>query len=622
MKPRYLIPLILVALFTPSELFASMRYFSEEEMICSAEVIVIGTIEKVDPWKSDAKKKTPWVSGKKATVSVSRNVKGSTGETIFELFDIYRMVGRDPCRLKPGTYLMFLKKREGVWEVVNGRIGLRPIKKGTIEWYDSKAPQPFWPTTFLLKKQVLRSISNTMRSQEAAKKQLKVAKKQLKADLKRFDELWGSKQKEKRLQAVDLLRAITKQRKLPYDVLVPQVSPRVIEATKDREWDVQIQALELLTRYRGSQRARAVFRQFAMSSSPKATALAVLALRSMGDRTIRKDDSLMKHLLAQLQDNSNPVPYQTIRTIGYLKRPETINPLLEVWDARLTPAYCGSLLSAFQAIGRETRRPLLERMIDPKYKRYADQIARVLRPLFAPKLSILCNRDSSTARCTCPSCQVDPDLKKELLSTLNDKGKAKGVRRAVALVMSARGWEWPVDPLSERLMDTSEDAMVRTAAAESLAHIGTDECVAILQRGVLPKTDKRYLFTGNEEDSIKLLGETRNPKAFATLIELLKADRKETVIDAALALGRLGDRRASRPLLAVRNRKDAAENRADMGKSRSRKNIRNAVHSAMSELFPAHSIAAAKARSEGNQYDWGTVVLRWEQIQASIKTDK
>jgi HEAT repeat protein len=587
MKPRYVLPLILVSLLTPCVLLADRGYTSKEELIYSAEIIVLGTIEKVE--KLPAMDQGKYISdsgGNRANVKSHQIIMGSPGKDFF-IFHPRQSWSDGLCALKPGKYLMFLEKENGCWVVTHGPYGLVQTKGTTIEWYNSKSIHHYTPDTYTPQKEVLKDISNMMVSQKAAKKQFE-------SDLKTIDGLLVSPKKEKRLKAVEMLELICRKIKLPYGILIPHVSRRVIKATEDEDPDVQLRALSVLTYKGGGKTAMEIFRKFSMSNNPEVSYVSVIALKHRGAyRKHRGSDALMNHLLSQLQDASNPVPHKTIRAIGCLKRKETIDPLFEVWDSRLNSDCCDSFLSAFQRIGKETSAPLFKRMIDPKYKVYADRIARRFRYM------------------------ITPELKESMLAALKSKDKA--VRRAIALSLGLRRVEWPVEALSQRLMDTSEDPLVKAAAAESLACIGTDKCVALLLRGILPKNDKQYLFTGNEETSIDLLGCTRNPKAFSPLIELLKNDRKETVIAAAIALGVMYDRRASRPLLALLNRKDATENRTDMRDFSGRNNIRNAVDYAMIRLFYSQVEAAKKARSEGKEYDWDPVVRSWEQSQIEQK---
>jgi hypothetical protein len=117
------------------------------------------------------------------------------------------------------------------------------------------------------------------------------------------------------------------------------------------------------------------------------------------------------------------------------------------------------------------------------------------------------------------------------------------------------------------------------------------------------------------------VGRAKNQAAFPILIKLLKTDKKETVIDAARALGVLDDRRAARALLDVLKRKDADETRADKGSYAGRNTIRNAVYSSMGRFFSSHGTLASNALSKGEAYDWESVVTGWEAGWVEVKIE-
>ncbi len=576
MKYRHL-ALLLAVLLLPSLAFAKARFMPKQEMIESSDAIVIGTIQKVEELK-------PAVEGyyrQKATVTVSQTLMGTPVKSL-ELFGGEMFICAQ-CNLKPGTYLMFLKKRKNLWTGTNWDISLRPVKDGKIQWYGKNDKRWSRPRTYLSKEDVLADISTELKERELIQAKLATIDKQL-----------ATKQKPKRLKAIETLRRFYRDGKLSPQNVYREISPRLVRALDDSDAEVQANALCGLADIGavcgsgsiGGEKTLESIRKLALSDSPRVCYYAILTLKKCGDIQFRKDDALLKHLLAQLRVFSRPDPGLTFRAVGLLGRDEAVTPLLRLLDENRNNVHTRTPLLPLTMIGsKKAARPLFERMGKPEYNDRSEAIADTLRAL------------------------ADPRLKEDLLE--GAKSKDKDFRRRCIIALGVKGWGGAIKPLLAILEDSSETANIRRYAATSIAYIGTAESVAILQRGLLPKTDKRYLPTDGGYDAIALLGITKNSAAMPILLELLRSKRIETVISAANALPYLGDYRAARPLLAALKRPDAAQDRKFQVASVAHTNIQNAVHFAMMSLFPEAKDAQEHFFS-GKGYDWSRVVAEQE----------
>jgi len=167
----------------------------------------------------------------------------------------------------------------------------------------------------------------------------------------------------------------------------------------------------------------------------------------------------------------------------------------------------------------------------------------------------------------------DPRAVMPLVACLNDKSFF--VRLSAVHVLGKMKDGRAVDPLLERLKDENEN--VRKAAVEALEMIGDVRAVEGLQelirdedkdvraqvfKTLLKFKDKRsvksiiYALENSEDQktrmrAVKVLGELRDPLAVDALIQVLVDEHFQFQMEAADALGKIGDEKAVGPLIAI-----------------------------------------------------------------------
>jgi hypothetical protein len=128
---RILLFIVILGIAAPC--FSKARYAGKEEMIQEAEFIAIVTITGVEAAEKKAK---TWTYRQKAMATVERRLKGDAADKI-EIYGMETFICAQ-CRYEKGRFILFLRKDEGLWVGSNWQLGIRPIKKGNVAWFNDE----------------------------------------------------------------------------------------------------------------------------------------------------------------------------------------------------------------------------------------------------------------------------------------------------------------------------------------------------------------------------------------------------------------------------------------------------------------------------------------------------
>ncbi len=128
---RILLAVILLGLATPC--FALARYAGKKDMIREAQVIAMVNITNVQEVNTKGKR---WTYQQKALATVERCLKGNAEKEI-EIYGMEEFVCAR-CRYEKGRFILFLRSDGTLWAGSNWHLGIRPITKDRIEWFNDE----------------------------------------------------------------------------------------------------------------------------------------------------------------------------------------------------------------------------------------------------------------------------------------------------------------------------------------------------------------------------------------------------------------------------------------------------------------------------------------------------
>jgi len=268
------------------------------------------------------------------------------------------------------------------------------------------------------------------------------------------------------------------------------------------------------------------------------------ARKKTADILVRLGDKAVPHLMSALKHENEHVVYWSIRTLGAINTPKSINPLLKLLKSKKANIRAYSAQALFRNKSENVIKALIEALDDPDWT-VASNAALSLEKIGKTAKTYLIEKLKEASDNV--SYWIIKILSRIDLETLKKfvQYKNKDVRLLITEALA----DIPTPEVINLLLHFLEDEFwtVRQNAVESLIKIG-DKVIEPLLIFMKDKEADVYYWAEKVLTGLDI-------RMITPLIELLKKGERDIRINVARLLGKTGDERTIEPLIEALNDK-------------------------------------------------------------------